>query len=362
VTKRTLLGLFLSGLAACSDAVGPDQPEGTLLAAGSLALEWSADGREIFYYDSGYTTARVTPLPDRILAVNVMTRATRVVVASGAYGSGGAARPGIPPRVTIAGLAYLRTDGDQFALRLVTGTSDVAVVACGPWFTTTPDRSRLLYSPPIYEPFDDSIGVIDLVTGARTSVPTGPYHPTSSTAVSPDGNQIVLERFDASAGFGILDLRDSTITVLPDSLFPGPLQDFPPILLGWNAEGVWFVEGGGPPHLIRYHPASGAAHWFPISHATGGAGDGTGGTAPPTGGTIVWSHNCNSDDPLSGRCLSSAYAVWLMNPLTGVDDRLVDFYAGPDLDFPRAFFAAVSPDGQSLAYVLGNDLRLLTLR
>lgn len=354
--------LLLTGLGACNDAVGPDQPDGTLLAAGSLALEWSVDGSEIFYYDTGYTTARLRAHPDRILAVNVTTRTTRVVVASGAYGFAGVARPGMPPRATIAGLAYLQITGNGFSLRVVTDTGDVPVVASGPWFTTTPDRTRLLYIPTVWQPFDDSIGVIDLVTGARTSVPTGPYHPPSGRAISPDGNRMLVERQDAEAGFGILDLANGTITVLHDSLFPGPLSSFRPIPLGWNADGVWFVEYGGPPHLIRYDPASGAAAWFPIVDAPSGTRVVTGGAALPLGGSVVWSQNCNSIDSMSGLCAQGAYALWLMNPLTGVDERLVSAHMMPDLEFPRAFFAAPSPNGQVLAYILGNELRLLGLR
>jgi len=98
--------LLLIPVLACGDPLAPDQAEGQLLTAGSLALEWSADGSEIFYYDSGYTATALRPVPDRILAVNVRTRATRVVVESGAYGAGGGERPGaVPPRATIAGLA-----------------------------------------------------------------------------------------------------------------------------------------------------------------------------------------------------------------------------------------------------------------
>jgi dipeptidyl aminopeptidase/acylaminoacyl peptidase len=357
-----MLLLLLSSLGACSDAVGPDQPDGALLAAGSLALEWSADGSEIFYYDTGYTTVAVGPPPSRILAVNVTTRATRVVVDSGAYGFAGAARPGIPPRVTIAGLAYLRTAGAQFALHVVTDTGDVPVGASGPWFTATPDRTRLLYSPAVWSAFDDSIGVIDLVTGARTAVATGPYHPPSGSAISPDGHRMLVERQDAQAGFGILDLSDGTITVLHDSLFPGPLSSFWPIPLGWNAAGVWFVEYGGPPHLIRYDPATGAAAWFPIGDVSGGTRVVTGGAALALGGSVVWSQSCNATDPLSGICEQGAYALWLVNPLTGVDQRLVSAHVMPDVAFPRAFFAAPSPNGRALAYVLGNELRLLVLR
>lgn len=342
--------LLLTGLGACNDAVGPDrQPDGALLAAGSLALEWSADGSEIFYYDRGCTTVRPQCPPDRILAVNVTTRTKRVVVDSGAV-----ALPDLPPRVTIAGLAYLQLLVDGYSLRVVTDTGDVPVVASGLWFTTTPDRTRLLYSPTVWRPFDDSIGVIDLVSGARTSVPTGPYHASTGRAISPDGNRMLVDRRDEEAGFGILNLANGTITVLHDSLFPGPSSP-----LGWNAAGVWFLEYG---HLIQYDPATGAAVWFPIGDVTSGTRVVTGGVALSRGGTVVWSHNCNSRDPNGTLCLDGAYALWLMNPLTGVDEPLVSVHMMPDLGFPLAFFAAPSPSGQALAYILGNELRLLGLR
>jgi len=65
--------LLLGVLTACTDAVGPDLAEGTLLAAGSLALDWSADGRELFYNDLSTndmwvvdtTAAGSSPCPSR---------------------------------------------------------------------------------------------------------------------------------------------------------------------------------------------------------------------------------------------------------------------------------------------------------
>jgi len=359
---RTALAI-IPVLGACNDFVGPDRPDGTLLAAGSLALEWSADGSEIFYYDSGYSHRVSKPLPDRILAVNVATRATRVVVSSGAYGFAGYASnapQGMPPRVTVAGLAYLRFTGDQMALHVVTDTGDIALGSSGPWFTTTPDRSRLLYSRAGGNALDDSVGVIDLVTGARTVIGTGPYHPTIGNAISPDGNQLVVVRQDVEAGFAILHLSNGTIVALPDSLFPNQAAGRP-VLLGWNATGVWFVQYGGPPHLIRYTPSTGAADRFTIGDTSGGTRVVTGGAALPAGSSIVWSQNCNASHE-TGDCDVGAYALWLMNPLTGVDKQLVSANYVPDAEFPYVFFAAPSPNGQSLAYLLGNELRLLALQ
>jgi len=357
-----LFRVLLGALTACGDPFAPDRAEGALLAAGSLALEWSADGREIFYYDSGYTTAALRPVPDRILAVDVRTRATRVVVESGAYGAGGGERPGaVPPRATIAGLAYIRLENEQFALHLVTATADTALVASSLWFTTTPDRTRLLYRLASGTAFSDSIGMIDLVTGDRTVFPTGAYGPTIGATVAPDGSRMLVERLDAEAGFAILSLTDGTITALNDSLLFPDRQWFTPIPLGWNATGVWFMVYGGPPRLVRYDPATGTGQSFPVSDAPYGTRPLTGGTALAPAGTVVWSQNCNFTDPLSGLCESAAYALWLLNPLTGRDDLLVSLYTSLAYDYPRAFFAAASPDGRSLAYVLGNELRLLPL-
>jgi hypothetical protein len=355
--------VLLGTLAACGNPLAPpDRAEGRLLAAGSLALEWSADGSEIFYYDSGYTTARLRPIPDRILAVNVRTGATRVVVDSGAYGAGGGERPGaVPPRATIAGLAYIRRHNEQFALHLATATGDRALAASSLWFTTTPDRTRLLYRLASATAFSDSIGMIDLVTGDRAVFPTGPYGGTIGATVAPDGSRMLVERLDAEAGFAILSLSDGTITALNDTVLFPDRNHFMPVPLGWNATGVWFMVYGGPPRLVRYDPATGIGQSFPVSDAVSGTRVLTGGTALALAGSVVWSQNCNSTDPKTALCEAAAYQVWLLNPLTGRDDLLVSLYTSPAYDYPRAFFAAGSPDGRSLAYVLGNELRLLPL-
>lgn len=362
IKPAVLLSILLSGFAACRDAVGPNVAEGTLLAAASLALDWSTDGREIFYYDSGYTTATLRPVPDRILAVNVTTRATRVVVASGAFGAAGARRPGaVPPRATTHGLAYMHFDSLGFALRFVTASADIPLATSGGWFTTTPGRSRLLYNFPHPDVFNDSIGVIDLATDARTVYRTGAYGPTVGPVISPDGNTMLVERVDAEAGFAILSLQDGTITALDDSaLFP-ERQFFAPIPLGWNTTGVSFLVYGGPPHLVRYNPSTGTGEAFVVPDEQGGTRGTTGGTALPSGDVVVWMENCNGTDPLSGLCTTAAYVAWRMNPLRNLDERLVDVDTSPAYDFPRRFFAAAAPDGRSLAYVLGNELRVLPL-
>lgn len=101
--NRFFLAAFLICLGACGDATGPEPPAGRLLAPGTLALEWSADGAEIYQYGNG----RFAMWPDRIIAVNVSTGATRIVVDSCASGGGGG-RP-VPPRATIAGDLDART-------------------------------------------------------------------------------------------------------------------------------------------------------------------------------------------------------------------------------------------------------------
>jgi hypothetical protein len=354
--------LLLGALTACSDAVGPDLAEGTLLAAGSLALDWSADGREIFYYDSGYSKTGLQPVPDRILAVNVTTRATRVVVASGAYGAGGARRPGaVPPRATTHGLAYTHYDSLGFTLHLVTAYDDIPVAASGGWFTTTPDRTRLLYNFPDRNVWNDSIGLIDLATDVRTVYRTGPYGPTVGPVVSPDGNKMLVERVDSTAGFAILSLQDGTITALDGSaLFPDG-RAWSPVPLGWNANGLWFILYGGPPHLVRYSPPSVTGEVFVVPDVQGGTRVTTGGTALPSGDVVVWMTGCNYTDPLNALCNTAAYVAWRMNPFTGLDEQLTSVNTSPAYDYPRAFFAAASPDGRSLAYVLGNELRVLPL-
>lgn len=354
--------LLLGALTACTDAVGPDLAEGTLVAAGSLALDWSADGREVFYYDSGYSQTGLRPVPDRILAVNVTTRATRVVVASGAYGAAGARRPGaVPPRATTHGLAYMHFDSLGFTLRLVTADDDVPLASAGGWFTTTPDRSRLLYNFRGQSVFNDSVGMIDLATDARTVYRTGAYGPTVGPLISPDGNKMLVERLDPEPGFAILSLQDGSITALDDSaLFP-ERHFFAPIPLGWNTTGVWFLVYGGPPHLVRYNPQTGIGESFVIPDDHGGTRVTTGGTALPSGDVVVWMENCNDLEPISGICRAAAYVAWRMNPLTGLDEQLTNLYTAPALDYPRRFFAAATPDGRSLAYVLGNELRLLPL-
>jgi hypothetical protein len=363
IKPAVLLGILLGGLTACSDAFAPDRAEGTFVAAGSLALDWSGDGREIFYYDSGYTEGRLRPPPDRILAVNVTTRATRVVVASGAYGAGGARRPGaVPPRATTHGLAYTHFDSLGFTLHLVTAYDDIPVAASGGWLTTAPDRTRLFYNFPHPDVFNDSIGMIDLATDARTVYRLGAYGPTVGPAISPDGDRMLVERVDAAAGFAILSLQDGTISALDDSaLFP-ERHSFAPRPLGWNATGVWFLVYGGPPHLVRYNPQTGTGETFPIYDTVGGTRAVTAGTALPSGDVVVWTENCNGTDPMTALCTSASYVAWRINPVTGIDERLVDLETSPADDYPRRFFAAATPDGRSLAYVLGNELRVLPLQ
>jgi hypothetical protein len=357
--NRFLIGALMIGVAACEDSTGPNL-RGRLLAPASLALEWSADGTEIYYYAAGYSAEIPVYIPDQMLAVNPITRATRVVVDSCALSLGGLARPSaLPPRATIAGLAYINRCGvgGQLTLRLVSGSSDSALASTDAWFTSCPNRDCLIYPNPLSSTGDDSVAVIDLPLGVRRAFATGLYRPSMTAAVSPDGDALLLERSGPTDRFAILSLVDGGMEVLPDSILPFPSSGGTP--LGWNDDGLWFLA---EPRitLVVYDPASGGIQRFSTGETTIGTRVLSSGSVTTTT-TAVWMQNCSSIDNPTGDCAQATYGLWLWNPLLALDRLLEFFYTTPAYDFPRPFHAATSPDGQQLAYVLGNELRLLEL-
>jgi hypothetical protein len=351
--NRCLVGALIVSVGACGDATGPE-PHGRRLNAGSMALDWSVDGTEIYHYASGYSS---TSLPDRILAVNRSTGQTRIVVDSCASAIGGVTRIGfVPPRATIAGVAYIDKCGlAANSLRLVSGSTDSGLSRSGDWFTSCPARDCLIHNLPPSGTGEDSIQVIDLVQGNRRVFRTGSYGPSVASAVSPDGNALLVERPFSTARFAILSLVDGTIQPLPDSILPYSA----PIPLGWNDAGLWFLA---EPRitLVVYDPVSGGAQRFPTGETVGQTRVLTGGSVTTTG-AAVWMQQCNAHDSQTGLCTQAAYFLWLWNPLAAVDRMLVRFYDMPAYDFPEVLFAGVSPDGQRLAYVLGDELRLIDL-
>lgn len=351
-------GLVLGGLPLGCDGVGPaEELGGTPVTTGWSPLEWSIDGTEIYYYSAPFQPDLSTSDPglplDQILAVNVATGAVRVAVSECAV------RGSLPPRETIAGLAYIRSCGaaGSSSLHLVRGGRDSMLASSARWVTRTTDRTRLVY---FVSPGDcvacDSTGVIDLLGGERYTVPTDlPLAPLGADAVSPEGTEMLHGGWEARVG--ILNLIDGTWRELVD---PGLSPDDFGVELGWNQAGIWFLSQLGYT-LIFHNPVSGEFSHFSTSNRNL-----RGGTPAPVGrATIVWSWVCEApEDPgISGFCLRALYSMWLWNPFDGSDQLLVEQrYAvtGPETSRYTSF-GAFSPDGRSFAYTVGQQIFLLSL-
>jgi len=320
--------------AGCSDSTGPSgRPPGKLIAAGRGPLEWSRDGTQIYYRtDSVYTGP--------ILSVNVATGVSRVVVATCASS----------PQETIAGLAYIRDCAGPRALHLLLdGDAEHpagydSVLAPGAyWVTRTADRTRLIYALLSVGAAADSVGVIDLVRNTRHAIATRPFSPT--TSVSPAGTEMLVERSASAGQFAILNLDDGTLRILDDSLWSFIRS---PVPIGWNDAGVWAIAGA----VEVYDPATGT--W----HGTG-VGGSRGTVEVPGRRATVGEADCLGED--SAGCLEILYSLWVLDPLQSPQLPVVQFRTADVVKYSFGFHAAFSPDGETLAYSLGFELRLLRL-
>jgi hypothetical protein len=352
---RLLAGAIIISVVACEDSTGPGV-RGRLLGPASLAVEWSVDGTEIYHYSSGFSSTVPVFIPDQILATNAATGASRVVVGSCVWSIGATIRPTImPPRATVAGLVYLEgCTPTALAVRLRSGASDSILAGTKGWFTSCPNRDCVIYAVADTSTSDDSIGVIDLPQGDRRVFGIGGYRPSDAAAVSPDGTALLLEQTGVTNRFAILNLASGALDTLPDSILPFPYEGGTP--LGWNHDGLWFLA---EPRItiVRYDPATGGIERFSTGDMTGGTRVITGGSITATTSVISY-QNCISYDPQTADCTQVAYGLWLWNPLLALDRQLELFYT-PAHDFPRMFHAATSPNGQQVAYVLGNELRVV---
>lgn len=333
--SRLLLVVTLTvTYAGCSDSTGPSGlPPGKLIAAGRGPLEWSRDGTQIYYRTDSVNTGP-------ILSVNVSTGVSRVVVPTCASS----------PQETIGGLAYISDCAAPRGLHLLLGGDaerpagyDSVLAPGASWVTRTADRTRLIYGFLSVGAISDSVGVIDLVRDTRHAIATGPFSPTAS--VSPAGTEMLVERSATTGRFAILNLDDGTLRSLDDSLWSF-LEA--PVPIGWNDAGVWVILGA----VDVYDPATGT--W----HGTG-VGGSRGTVEAPGRRATVGEDYCLGED--SAGCLEILYSLWVLDPLQSPQLPVVQFTTADVLKYDFGFHAAFSPDGESLAYSLGFELRLLRL-
>ena len=279
MSARRGLAVFWLALSpiACTDPTGPGALPGKLLAAGRGPLEWSIDGRHIYY--SGDSTHA-----GRIYAVDVATGVSRLVVNCAS-----------PPLETIAGLVY--TDcGSPPALHVLNGGHDSVLAAAAYWLTRSEDRTRLIYLGVAVETGYDTLVVVDLARGTRHSMTTVQFGATIVGQVAPSGTEMLVQRAVVGPEFAIVNLEDGTLRVVDDSIFSFYIAPRP---VGWNDAGVWVLGGRGS---NIYDPATGT--W------RSGGGGGIWGSAAtverPGRRAATWSAVCLGED--SAGCVMGTFS------------------------------------------------------
>lgn len=315
---------------ACADPAGPVALPGEILAAGRGPLEWSLDGGHIYY--SGDSTHA-----GQIYSVDVVSGVSRRVV-----------NCAFPPVETTAGLAYLDCTSPS-ALHLLNAGHDSIMSSAVFWLTRSEDRTRLIYlGEDVEGAGGDTLHVVDFARGTHHVLTTVQFGTTLGGYVAPSGTEMIVQFADYK--FGIVNLENGALRRLDDSLLSFYI---PPRAVGWNDAGVWVLGGG----LGLYDPATGT--W-----RSGGAA-GVGGRAAtverPGRRAATWAADCMGED--SAGCVRGLFTLYVLDPLRNAAPfEILKFQTEDVLRYWRGIEGvAFSPDGRSIAYTFGNELRLVTL-
>ncbi len=329
--NRWLAACLVVHALACADATGPTLPPGTLLAAGRGPLEWSRDGRTIYY--NGDPT-----VGGHIFTVDVITHTSRLVV-----------NCAMLPVETIAGLAYT-TCVSPPVLHLVSEGHDSILSTAAFWFMRSEDRMRLLYLGEDVNGVNggfDTLHVVDFARGTQHSTTTRLNMRVA--AVAPSGTEMFVQSYNPS--FLLVNVDNSTQRVLQDSILNNFIYE--PRLIGWNDAGVWIFRHG----LGIYDPVTGT--WR--SGGTGGLPGNSAVVERPGRRAALWSATCLGED--SAGCVRGLFMLHVVDPLRNAPPLQILRFETEDVQrYARGIEGvAFSPDGQSLAYTFGNELRLVAL-